>query len=106
MEAQRAAKKEDGVDQAVSDSQGAVGTVERLHLHALAWKQLRSLVHIAMASVHKSALNRAVLVCRARRRNAAVGRLLLCQQPVGRIVADLQRGSWERYKDAPRLRDL
>ena len=56
MEAQRAAEKEAGMDQAASDSQGAVGTVERLHLHVLAWKQLRSLVHIAMASVHNSAL--------------------------------------------------
>ena len=51
METQRAAKKEESVDQAVSDSQGAVGTLERLHLHVLAWKQLsRSLVRIAMAS--------------------------------------------------------
>ena len=79
MEAQRAAEKEADVEQALENGSAAVGMVERLHMHVLAWKQLQSLVHIAIASGCVSAQVdiEERLTCKAQRRKAAVGRLLI-----------------------------
>ena len=45
------------------------------------------------------------LTWKGQRRKPAVDRLLISQQPVAFIVADLQRDAWEGYTDE-RLRDL
>ena len=56
MEAQRAAEKEDGVEQALENGSAVVGMVERLHVYVLAWKQMLSLLTGAMASVTETTL--------------------------------------------------